>query len=85
MQQFSSVFSKVTPATLKDTASRLLPPLYNTMDCNCITIITAGISKLLCILDPRKAPGPDNIGPRVHIAVLLHRPHPTDIIRDIIQ
>ena len=45
-KQFSSVFSKVTPTTLKDTASRLLPPLYNPMDC--ITITTAGISKLLC-------------------------------------
>ena len=30
-KQFSSVFSKVTPTTLKDTASRLLPPLYNPM------------------------------------------------------
>ena len=29
------------------------------------TITTAGISKLLCKLDPRKAPGPDNISPRV--------------------
>ena len=62
-KQFSSVFSKVTPTTLKDTASRLLPPLYNPMDC--ITITTAGISKLLCKLDSRKAPGPDNISPRV--------------------
>ena len=65
-QQFSSAFSKVTPTgtatTLKDTASRLLPPPYNHMDC--ITITTAGISKLLCKLDPRKAPGPDNISPR---------------------
>ena len=59
-QQFSSVFSKVTPTTLKDTTSRLLPPSYNP-----ITITTAGISKLLCKLDPRKAPGPDNIIPRV--------------------
>ena len=32
---------------------------------DCITITTAGISKLLCKLDPRKAPGPDNISPRV--------------------
>ena len=62
-QQFSSVFSKVTPATLKDTASRLLPPPYNPMDC--ITITTAGISKLLCIRDPWKAPRPDNISPRI--------------------
>ena len=63
-QQFSSVFSKVTPTTLKDSASRLLPPPYKPMDC-IITITTAGISKLLCKLDPRKAPGPDNISPRV--------------------
>ena len=62
-KQFSSVFSKVTPTTLKDTASYLIPPLYNPMDC--ITITTAGISKLLCKLDSRKAPGPDNISPRV--------------------
>ena len=62
-KQFSSVFSKVTPTTLKDTASRLLPPLYNHMDC--ITITTAGISKLLRKVDSRTAPGPDNISPRV--------------------
>ena len=47
-QQFPSVFSNVTPTTLKDTASRLLPPSYNPMDC--ITITTAGINKLLCKL-----------------------------------
>ena len=34
------------------------------MDC-ITTITTAGIGKLLCKLDPRKAPGPDNISPRV--------------------
>ena len=31
-QQFSSVLSKVTPTTLKDTASRLLPPPDNRME-----------------------------------------------------
>ena len=30
-----------------------------------ITITTSGISKLLCKLDLRKAPGPDTISPRV--------------------
>ena len=45
-QQLSSVFSKVTPTTLKDTASRLLPPPYNHMDCITMSSVTAMLKEL---------------------------------------
>jgi len=61
--QFSSVFSKLRPSSLKDLASRLVPSQYTTMPKICIS--TAGISKLLCELDQNKAPGPDRIHPRI--------------------
>ena len=80
-KQFSSVSSKVTPTTLKDTASRLLPPPCNPMDC--ITITTAGISKLLCKLDSRKAPEyQSSFSER---AIFLHRPHSAGNIREIVS
>jgi len=61
--QFASVFSKVKPSSLRDLATRLIPSAGARMPA--ISISTAGISKLLGDLNVHKAPGPDNISPRI--------------------
>ena len=57
-QQFQSVFTQETTSD-EDPPSTRVPPMPP------INIIVAGVQKLLKNLDPCKAPGPDNISPRV--------------------
>ncbi len=72
--QFTSVFSKLAPCSLKQLTSKVarkhvsdLPPQHQSPHSYMppITITAKGVDKLLQKLDPHKAAGPDNIKPRV--------------------
>ena len=56
--QFQSVFTR-------ETEPSLTPPCHQSPTMPDICITTKGVLKLLKNLQPNKAPGPDNIGPRV--------------------
>ena len=68
-QQFASVFSDIRPSSLKDMASLYIQPMFPYMRPLCFK--TAGISKLLCVLDNNNAPGPDGVHPMIKIQLNL--------------